>query len=79
MPVKAPPNKLLIAPHSKAEWAVSDMLTLQFGNNCYLRLPFGDKIITVYGTRETMVSKLRQALADFDYNLEKAKVAPRLL
>lgn len=62
--MQAPPNKLLARPNDGPSegWSVSDMRIMQHGNNCYLRFPLETGVITVYGNRKTMVSKLKDAL-----------------
>lgn len=67
--MQAPPNKLLARPNDGPSegWSVSDMRIMQHGNNCYLRFPLETGVITVYGNRKTMVSKLKDALEAFDY------------
>lgn len=76
MPVKAPPGKLLVAVRDRGEWLVGDMYTLQFGNNCYLRLPTEAGVITAYAPRETMVAKLQEALTMFQSPQENMATKP---
>ena len=65
MMAMAPPGKFLVARQDRGEWQVGEMHALAFGRNCYLRLRTSNGTITVYAPAETMVAKLREALAFF--------------
>ncbi len=49
---------------------------MQHGNNCYLRIPHDSGIITIYGTRQTIVDKLQSALKYFDYGTTPVAATP---
>lgn len=77
--IQAPPNTLLARTSDRTTdtWSSSDILTMQYGNNCYLRIPHEGGIITIYGTRQTITAKLQAALEAFDYNIAPQPEPPQ--